>query len=58
MFACFICCFCKLSSVAIVRLQWKDIGKFHVIFRDFFVGIEHNFQQTFNDDLSKKETEN
>ena len=53
-FACFISCFCKLSSVAIVRLQWKDIGKFHVIFRDFFVGIEHNFRKIFNDDLSKK----
>ena len=25
-----------LSSVAIVRLQWKDIVKFHVIFRDSF----------------------
>ena len=31
-FVCLICCFCKLSSVAIVRMQWKDIVKFHVIF--------------------------
>ena len=29
--------FCKLCSVAIVRLQWKDVAKLHVIFRDFFL---------------------
>ena len=44
-FICFICCFCKLCSVTIIRLQWKDIVKFHVIFRDLFVGTEHNFRQ-------------
>ena len=38
-----LCCFCKLSSVATVRLQRKDIVKFHVVFRDFFVGTKHNF---------------
>ena len=31
-FVCFVCCFCKLSLVAIVRLQWKEILTFYVIF--------------------------
>ena len=31
-FVYFICCFCKVSLVAIVRLQWKDILNFHVTF--------------------------
>ena len=30
----------------IVRLHWKDIAKFHVIFRDLFVGTKHNFRHS------------